>query len=271
MLGGSGRSPLRSEIKAWYLKEIRRCNLWRFLHILQASPFLYWNWRLCCPQNTDEVFLLYFRLKIRVNHHRDRRHNSPFWQYRGHLTFFRGQTGNGSVFGGAEGRSSNTRERPGWLTRLSNSVFCASVLAILVPEAPKDVYFSGLSLDVFGDASWASEEWITSRFALYTKACRSAPENPSVNSAISESWTVGPRSILWDMTFKIWTRYHPDNSQEYDSTYIVTLLEVWHVTKKRFVQATRTKKSRIDEIWSTVESKMMVTCRLTVNLVAART
>lgn len=63
-----------------------------------------------------------------------------------------------------------------------------------------------LALDAVGVASDASAraECVTSKWALYNKACKSAPENPAVSLAIFGKLTSGPIFNFLATAFRIY-------------------------------------------------------------------
>jgi hypothetical protein len=69
------------------------------------------------------------------------------------------------------------------------------------------IYFIGVSSSITEpeeiDGVSDIEEWITSRWALYNKAWRSAPEKPSVLDAISSKSIVGETVIFLATAIKI--------------------------------------------------------------------
>lgn len=74
------------------------------------------------------------------------------------------------------------------LTLRCNAVCSALLITFCSFAPPKVVYSTGGSSSPaatwFDDRLSASEVWITSKCALYRSACKSAPENPSVASAM---------------------------------------------------------------------------------------
>ena len=66
-----------------------------------------------------------------------------------------------------------------------------------------------LALGAVGATSDASAraECVTSKWALYNKACRSAPEKPSVSSAIFGKLTSGPIFNFLATAFRIYKKW----------------------------------------------------------------
>jgi hypothetical protein len=93
--------------------------------------------------------------------------------------------------------------------RRCNAAFSAFETNVLLAGPPTIANVTGISsrlaklflVPAVGFA--ATESWITSRCALYTNACMSAPEKPSVIFAISSRSTDGETATLRAMACKI--------------------------------------------------------------------